>query len=71
MRSLALLHKQGIVFGDVNPGNFLVDERDGDRVYLIDWETVSTTKQDMEYLHAMFLVLKQRKLFASNNRFPS
>lgn len=56
--ALSLLHDRGIVFGDVNAGNFLVDELDGDRVYLIDWETVATRMQDMHYLQEMFARLK-------------
>ena len=49
---LTKLHRAGIVFGDVNAGNFIVDEHD--RVWIVDWDTVSMVDDDLIHLNMMF-----------------
>ena len=49
---LSKLHRAGIVFGDVNAGNFIVDE--SDRVWIIDLETASMFDDDFKAMNMMF-----------------
>jgi predicted Ser/Thr protein kinase len=49
---LSKLHRAGIVFGDVNAGNFIVDE--SDRVWIVDWDTASMLQDDFRAMDLMF-----------------
>lgn len=53
--ALKRLHKEGIVFVDVNAGNIIVDN--SDRVWLIDWDTVVITSDDLKGVDLMFDML--------------
>jgi tRNA A-37 threonylcarbamoyl transferase component Bud32 len=46
------LHRAGIVFGDVNAGNLIVDQ--SDRVWIVDWDTVSMFEDDFRAMELMF-----------------
>lgn len=44
---LARLHKRGILMGDVNAGNFVLSP-DNKRMWIIDFDTASSARADLE-----------------------
>jgi RIO-like serine/threonine protein kinase len=57
---LGRLHKAGVIFGDVNAGNVIVQE--SGKVWLIDWDTAKHMDQDLEYAELMRDLLVQKDL---------
>jgi RIO-like serine/threonine protein kinase len=55
--ALDLIHRRGILFGDINPGNVIIGEG-GRRVWLVDWETAQSTADDLDALANLPVMLQ-------------